>query len=943
MTKLHITILFMLLWSFSYSQQYTNYTTKNGLPSNHVYRITQDYQGFIWFITDKGMVKYDGTTFKTFTTKEGLPTNDIWNIRVTPDNKVWFFSKVSKLGYIEKNQVFSFESVLKDEILYPVAVNQNGNEISFSSSIKNYRLIDKKWHSKNLEGEKIYRHQIIHQRIKYILDDRESGLFKVVSKNDSVLKEFINPRKYDLQSLRRQINDSLYLVFNKENYSLFNLNRLQLITKEIPISQIKSTTNYIRCIAANNSILFTGIDFLGRLKPDCSMEIIAKIPPDLNSHFSFLDKNENLWLATEERGVYYISKAKRKALNLLKGEKVGKLKWVDDKLIANVRDKGFYQFNPKIKEFSVLYKAKGVMYDTNYIKELNTSYFSTNTSIIQQKTNRKKVYTFLKISNEIARQLVYYKNQLYGNTSYGINILDSDNLNKLDSIQQNGIRNMLVFKNQLLIATANGLKKLDKGHIRFVFLNNKKLNKPLLSLTKVNDEELLVCTDGFGAYISDLKNSVLLEESDFLSVQNGFVKDNKIWLATTQGVWYYTREVGSYILKKKYTINDGLSSNLINDLVIVNDKLIATSNEGVSIIPVSNEKPNSLISLYFDKLNYNNKPLDSMVSYTKNNHFSFSIGSVNFSVLNDLNYSYQLLPIQKKWITTSSSQISFNDLPPKTYQLLIKSKGKTKSINFKIVPLWYQTLVAKLLFIALSIAFITALILIVRKRELKKQAITLNAKRKLAEFELYALRSQMNPHFVFNSLNAIQYYLTDNKIELSEKYLVKFSKLIRMFFDFSKHQMITLKEEKDLLHAYLEIEKLRFGTKFNYKIQVDNALNTDYKIPTMLLQPIVENAVNHGLFHKVGAGLITIQFNKIKENIFEIIIEDNGIGRKKAAEIKQHSLNKHLSKSTQIIQERIDLINQSKHCNITYVISDVDQQNNIGTRVSLVFNQKEFH
>jgi len=198
----------------------------------------------------------------------------------------------------------------------------------------------------------------------------------------------------------------------------------------------------------------------------------------------------------------------------------------------------------------------------------------------------------------------------------------------------------------------------------------------------------------------------------------------------------------------------------------------------------------------------------------------------------------------------------------------------------------------------------------------------------------------MNPHFVFNSLNAIQYYLTDNKIELSEKYLVKFSKLIRMFFDLSKESYISIKDEIKLLNAYLEIEKLRFGDDFNYLIHVDTELNFDHKIPAMLLQPIVENAVNHGLFHKIGEGLIKIQFNKKSKNTFEISIEDNGIGRKKAAAIKGHSLNKHLSKSTEILQERIELINESNTCKITYKVSDVDKQNHLGTRVTLVFDNQ---
>jgi ligand-binding sensor domain-containing protein len=116
--KLHITLVLLVVWSFVFSQQYTNYSLKDGLPSNHMYRITQDYDGFIWTITDKGMSKFYGKTFKNFTIKDGLPSNDIWQISITPDNKTWFFSKTNKLGYIENDIVYSFP-LDRNKIFFP--------------------------------------------------------------------------------------------------------------------------------------------------------------------------------------------------------------------------------------------------------------------------------------------------------------------------------------------------------------------------------------------------------------------------------------------------------------------------------------------------------------------------------------------------------------------------------------------------------------------------------------------------------------------------------------------------------------------------------------------------------------------------------------------------------------------------------------------------------
>jgi len=99
-----------------------HYTTDKGLPSNHVYRIAQDNQGFIWLLTDKGMVRYDGFNFRTFTTKDGLPLNDIWDIRFTPDGRVWFFTRANKLGYIDGEQVFAFKNADTTETLYPSVI-----------------------------------------------------------------------------------------------------------------------------------------------------------------------------------------------------------------------------------------------------------------------------------------------------------------------------------------------------------------------------------------------------------------------------------------------------------------------------------------------------------------------------------------------------------------------------------------------------------------------------------------------------------------------------------------------------------------------------------------------------------------------------------------------------------------------------------------------------
>lgn len=206
------------------------------------------------------------------------------------------------------------------------------------------------------------------------------------------------------------------------------------------------------------------------------------------------------------------------------------------------------------------------------------------------------------------------------------------------------------------------------------------------------------------------------------------------------------------------------------------------------------------------------------------------------------------------------------------------------------------------------------------------------------------LRSQMNPHFVHNSLNAILYYVQTNHKELSENYLSKFSLLTRLFFEYSRRKDISLKEEIELLNLYLEIEKLRFEDKLNFIICAESTVDVEELfIPSMLLQPIVENSLNHGLFHKEGNGMISINFNQIDAYTLKITIEDDGIGIAKSASIVKKTYGNYQSNSTQVLGERLELLNKCSNLFITHTIEDRSHLNtkNTGTLVTLLFKQKK--
>ncbi len=200
-------------------------------------------------------------------------------------------------------------------------------------------------------------------------------------------------------------------------------------------------------------------------------------------------------------------------------------------------------------------------------------------------------------------------------------------------------------------------------------------------------------------------------------------------------------------------------------------------------------------------------------------------------------------------------------------------------------------------------------LLLFRGSKLKAKRRISEMNRKISEVTQANLRQQMNPHFIFNTLNSIQYYMYQHDKLATNNYLTKFSRLMRKVLENSQHTSVTLHDELDALNLYLELERIRFKDKFDYEINVDEEIDTLlFKVPTMLIQPYVENSICHGLMPSENKGFIKIDL-KLNRNYINCTIEDNGIGREAAQKRKTKSGNNHNSLGTQIVSSRLDLVN----------------------------------
>ncbi|NCP06045.1 MAG: hypothetical protein COW66_00015 [Flavobacteriaceae bacterium CG18_big_fil_WC_8_21_14_2_50_34_36] len=899
--KFHIIYFLFLIWNLSFSQQLTNYTIKDGLPSNHVYKMVQDTKGFLWTITDNGIVRFNGSEFKVFTTKDGLPTNDIWDITTTPDGKIWYFCKASKIGYIENDIVYAFEAKEKGINFFPLKIITYDSSVIFRSGSHLYFLnTNKQWES--IEASKVY-------------DFTNEYVQKAIQTHNKV-EEILQKTS----TIHYREKDSIAFWLTKDYYYVLNTKTGKLIKEKAHFDTKNNFSTYARIHNFNGQFQISDTNFLVILNQQFKISESIPIPTNLKSHYAFKDKSDNLWIATFSNGVYKIPEIHRKVAYAFPSKKVNSITKVRGKIIANVFDVGYCYYDKNKKQFTPYIKKEGHSYSPCEIDSLESIFFINNLKLYKEQYNANNQIVVEQEKNlfESVKQIVYFDKYLWGLGVLDLKKMDINTYEVIDRYDYIGINTLLVFNNNLYLGTSNGLKKFEDEKIANLKQDEMLFQFPILNLIPIDNKWILVCTDGHGAYATDFSKTVFLEDSNFLSVKDAAIYNDEIWLATNVGLYLFHRRQNKFKLIKKITEEQGLPKRKINSVLLEDNLVYTATDNGVAIFDKNNTSPSQLLKVYIDDVFYNGQNItekNPSLTFTKDNSINIKIATINFSEMETpIAYNYKLSPIQKEWNETTSRTLNFNDLSPNSYSLQIKLKDYETSYFFTITPLWWQKTITKIVFLVLAILGIGFILYQVRKLELAKKTSKITAQKKLAEFKLYALRSQMNPHFVFNSLAAIQYYINNNDFETSEKYLVKFSKLIRQFFELSKENEITLAEEIKLLHTYLDIEKLRFKEKLNFNFAIDSSINLDTcKIPTMLIQPIVENAVNHGIFNKNEQGNIHINFEKNQENKIIIEVKDDGVGMEATKKLINGKTN-----SSEILKERLSYLNESKKWEITY-------------------------
>ncbi len=918
-------LIFYSIQSFTqnfYSKQF-NYL--NGLPTMRIYNLFCADDGFIWIGSEIGLIRYDGVSFEVFSTEDGLPDTEVTHVFGDKENRIWGITFNGKIFFIKDHKVYNeANSSLLNELnnKYDIA----NYLLTVSSELYLYSLSD----LVKIENETItsipYKNEAtcnissrlyeIDKKIYFsVLCGTERINFNIENDVASLNEDDISlPLQYSVSNS----NDQSYYITNK---GIVSNKYAKLIIPEKFNPLLSEITNLY--VDSNNDLWYfdlnKGIQYfhngvLTTLLPDYKVNSISQdfegnywISTISNGLFVFYSDffNKQEMLATEEAKLLpinclYIDNQD----NIWAGNSFANITLIDNK--NNKQNLDLIEINKytRIIDFDVAG---------------NSLLAASDEGIFVINRNEIKL-TAKKVGGRTVKSLsVHHENEFAAAYSYGISIFKNKNniwlekqifANRSFSVQYN--KNMLWFSSEKGIFNYNG--------------SINRINIPELDGKRVLDMAffekgnlILISTDGYGIYaIDDTDYSIKWRAESKNGLTTNLTRQmqlvgDTLWVNSPAGLNRLKMGRNGFQKLTPLTTSNGLPSDDIRDFYIKGNTLAIAGDFGVlkwnnftRHINLSAPKFH-ITNIISDKGTYNSD--DKIISDYKKGLIRIQYSAIQYaSTIPMIEYSID----NGTWQTAAVSVLELSSLSPGPHHLQFRLlhnnslRLNTNSINIFIEAPFY----AQKWFIPLCIGLIAIMIsslIIYRLNKTKKKAVLqLKLSEDLTFAEQQALQSMMNPHFIFNAVNSVQQYIIRNDKKEANKYLTQFARLIRLNLETSKNKYITLEEEIERLSLYLQFEKVRFGDKLEYSITVTPELEADkIYIPSMIIQPFVENAIWHGLIPKTENGHVNINIEKQDSNIIIKVI-DNGVGYTTADPVKTNSIK--TSMGSFITKRRLELL-----------------------------------
>lgn len=912
-----------------------------------VYDAIQDKDGFMWFATENGLSRFDGKNFTTFTTRDGLPDNEV--LKLFPDSKgrLWIMPFKPSLCYYYQGKIYNKGN---DSLLSKIKLSSHAFDM-VEDKFGNLVITEMTaWHTVFNNGNIRTVNSPVYA--VGLSKDGEAQLLTVLVKQKRELFYIIHSTRGNLQLVKNRPDgpDASSSLINPEYTIIPSRHSSHLSvyhdTSEIISTALPLNTVNISYIDKGNIIIntTTGIKLLDPQKKVFS-DLLFK---DFSVTSGFRDKENDLWLTTAGSGVLMVPSFECRNYSFR-----------DDK---------------KNPEVTALYIKKDTLYAGGWGKKilklnvinLTPSFMYTNSQagkIISIVPNNKQV--FLAYSEYTRNPLnpagktvpeLSIKSAAIGNSGIIFSSHKNALLCKWSGIEEpiwQGRTTCAIEKDSgFYIGTLNGLFfKTHNGKVIDLAKLTPVFSSRIVNLAVSHNGVLWVITKGNGvaAYSHD-RLLFHFTEANGLTSDNCtsiYIDRDTTWVGTEKGL-NRIETSGARSKITHFSMSDGLPSDVINAIVAVGRKVFVGTPKGLTYFEVDKISQTSTCDLQMTGIYVGNKywAYDS-TSFSlphKDNDIRFEFSGISFRSAGDMTYKYRLLGMQPKWRTTTEKQLSFPSLSSGKYYLQLKVINKygiesnVKEVSFVIEKLLWEKTWFRALTVIMLVGIVWASFRYRIKKIKQKQNEQIKLNQHVAELEQNALRSQMNPHFIFNCLNSIHQYVAERDIAGANNFITDFSRLIRMTLDFSTNTVISLSDEIDYISTYLRVEKARLEDQFQYCIDIDEGLDLhQIYLPPLLLQPYIENSIRHGIKYKPGRdGLVQVTIQRKKLGVL-ISIQDNGVGREAASKYKSKYHIQYQSRGMTINEDRIKILNSSSERKIELAVTDLyDSENRAtGTRVDV--------
>jgi len=964
-----LTFLFVVGFAFTVSAQqfnFRNFNVEDGLGQSQVYAMCQDPTGALWLGTRGGGVSiYNGIEFKTLTTNDGLANNYINCIELGPDSTVWIGTN-DGVSFYENGKLQSLKlaknTVVRDMIFLP-----NG-EIRAASN-KGLLYVSKKALSfGKITTINQPNASCLITRKGEISFGTNDGLYRVTKSGNHFCGDDSRYMRNAITTLARDSKDNLWIgtygdgmyCYDGTRYFRVDLQRelyrktvlniyiddednLWLATLKSGIIQYDQATktfttlseseglsnNHVRCILEDNTEQFWfgtsggGVcQFLG--KQFATFDTRSGLAG--NFIYSVLrDSQGRLWVGNSSKGVSLYENGSFENFTGANGFRDLKVKSLgedrDGTIWLGTDGSGVYIY--KNETFTPIESLRGVY--VKHIKSDNSGNIWIATAgngliRVEPKNDNYIVTTWGFLDGLLSNRLTsihFDKKGLlwYGSENNGLGCFDpkKERVRKekvytvKNGLSSNQIRTLAEDKHgRLWVGTAggglNGIQLYKTGFKPWVLRQQNGLK---------SENIYLLINDGKGNIISGTEKGIdhilFRENGNIKQVKNYGNQDgfsgveacqNSSWLDSDGSIW-----LGTINGLCQFNPNELARNTIAPKLSFKDIKLFYES--------IFKDTPNTL--------SFGSKSNPLSLGFSEN-HITFEFLGINLRRPDNVQYQWKLEGFDANWSPPSKDRsIVYSNLSPGTYIFYLKASNedgvwsKPISYHFTIATpfwetAWFRALVGGgVIIILLSIYLLT--IKRIRKNARIRQR-EVEFEKNLLELEQKAMRLQMNPHFIFNALNSIQSLIGTGQETEARYFLAKFSRLMRQILDNSRKSSITLEEEIQTLENYLLIEQFCNGERFSYEIKADETLEQDFiSLPPMILQPFVENAVKHGMRGMPEGkkeGRISIRFTE-ENGVLRCTIEDNGIGRKKAAELNAKSKETyHKSTALEVTTDRLE-------------------------------------